>query len=199
MKDELLWWDMVRAGDENSFKKLFERYHSTLFNYGYKFTKDEDIIEDSVQEIFVIIWCKRDNIGPTGSVKNYLLKSFRRLLVRAIQRDNRIFSLGNYGDSTLPFEIELPHDISMMKKERENEIRQQLDLALSKMTARQREIIHLKYFEELSYEEISDVMGLSSRDTYKLYYRAIDSLRKYMGASNLIALLVVLNYLRSSS
>lgn len=199
MKDELQWWEMFRVGDEASFKHIFERYQSLLFNYGYKFTQDEDVIDDAVQELFVKLWYNRENLGDTASVKNYLLKSFRRILTRKLERANRFFSLQHMASDSLPFDIELPHDVDMMRKERLEEIRTQLALALQKMSARQREVIHLRFFEELSYEEISDIMGLSVKDTYKLFYRAMDSLRKYMGPIHLLALLALVAHLRSSS
>ncbi|MNR65987.1 RNA polymerase sigma factor [compost metagenome] len=64
------------------------------------------------------------------------------------------------------------------------------------MTARQREIIHLRFFEELPYTDIAEIMGLSTKDTYKLYYRALDSLKKHFGRFGLLVLLYLLNQLR---
>ncbi|GGH28732.1 sigma-70 family RNA polymerase sigma factor [Sphingobacterium alkalisoli] len=198
MKDESQWWEMFRMGDEASFKSIFERYQSLLFNYGYKFTQDENLIDDCVQELFVKLWYNRENLGDTASVKNYLFKSFRRILSRKLERASRFLSLQTISSEKLPFDIELPSDVDLMRKERLAEIRQQLSQALDKMSPRQREIIHLRYFEEMTYEEIADVMGLSIKDTYKLFYRAMDSLRKHIGKINLLALLSIVGYLRSS-
>lgn len=198
MKDESQWWEMFRMGDEASFKSIFERYQSLLFNYGYKFTQDENLIDDCVQELFVKLWYNRENLGDTASVKNYLFKSFRRILSRKLERASRFLSLQTISSEKLPFDIELPSDVDLMRKERLAEIRQQLSQALDKMSPRQREIIHLRYFEEMTYEEIADVMGLSIKDTYKLFYRAMDSLRKHIGKINLLALLSIIGYLRSS-
>lgn len=64
------------------------------------------------------------------------------------------------------------------------------------MTTRQREVIHLRFFEELPYDEIAEIMGLSTKDTYKLYYRALESLRKHFGTFGLLVLLHILNELR---
>ncbi|WP_437918112.1 RNA polymerase sigma factor [Sphingobacterium sp. LRF_L2] len=199
MEDELKWWEMFRIGDEVSFKKIFERYQGLLFNYGYKFTQDEDLIEDCIQELFVKLWYNHPNIGTTASVKNYLLKSFRRSMSRKLEQNKRFFSLQSSSAEDLPFEIELPHDVDIMRRERLSEIKQQLSKALDKMSPRQREVIHLRYFEELSYEEIADIMGLSVKDTYKLFYRAMDSLRKNIGNINLLALLALIAHLRGSS
>ncbi|MBE8719682.1 RNA polymerase sigma factor [Sphingobacterium pedocola] len=199
MEDESQWWEMFRMGDETSFKRIFERYQSLLFNYGYKFTQDENLIDDCVQELFVKLWYNRETLGATASVKNYLFKSFRRMLSRKLERANRFFSINTLTSEKLPFDIELPVDVDLMRKERLAEIQQQLALALDKMSPRQREIIHLRYFEEMTYEEIADVMGLSVKDTYKLFYRAMDSLRKYIGKVNLLALLALIGHLKATN
>lgn len=192
MKDEQLW-ELFRLGDEQSFKTIFERYNSLLFNYGYKFTKEEALIDDCVQELFVKLWYNHENIGSTLSVKNYLFKSFRRILVRKLERGKRFLSLSLSDSEHLPFDISLPHEVDFIHKERLEQIRQQLAAALAKMSPRQREIIHLRYFEELSYEEIANIMTLSVKDTYKLFYRAMGSLRKYISRNNLLAIFLILS------
>lgn len=189
-------WQMFQVGHEPSFKILFERYNHLLFNYGFKFTQDEEIIEDSIQELFVKLWCNRDTLSADVAVKNYLFKAFRRTLIKKIEQSLRRADVAQSSLDYLPFTIELPHDLSMIRQERAQEIRDKLDQALQQMTTRQREVIHLRFFEELPYEEIAEIMGLSTKDTYKLYYRALDSLRKHFGAFGLLVLLHILNTLR---
>ena len=142
------------------------------------------------------LWCNRDNLSIDVAVKNYLLKAFRRTLVKKIEQSLRRVDVTNSSVDYLPFTIELPHDLSMIRQERALEIRDKLDQALLQMTARQREIIHLRFFEELPYNEIAEIMGLSTKDTYKLYYRALDNLKKHFGRFGLLVLLYVLNHFR---
>jgi RNA polymerase sigma factor (sigma-70 family) len=189
-------WQMFQVGHEPSFKILFERYNQLLFNYGFKFTQDEAIIEDSIQELFVKLWCNRENLSTDGAVKNYLYKAFRRTLVKKIEQSLRRTEVTNSSVDYLPFTIELPHDLTIIRQERATKVRDRLDQALQQMTARQREIIHLRFFEELPYTDIAEIMGLSTKDTYKLYYRALDSLKKHFGRFGLLVLLYLLNQLR---
>ncbi|MGJ1434345.1 RNA polymerase sigma factor [Sphingobacterium siyangense] len=189
-------WQMFQVGHEPSFKILFERYNQLLFNYGFKFTQDEVIIEDSIQELFVKLWCNRENLSTDVAVKNYLYKAFRRTLVMKIEQSLRRTEVTNSSVDYLPFTIELPHDLTIIRQERAMKIRDRLDQALQQMTARQREIIHLRFFEELPYTDIAEIMGLSTKDTYKLYYRALDSLKKHFSGFGLLVLLYLLNQLR---
>lgn len=189
-------WQMFQVGHEPSFKILFDRYNQLLFNYGFKFTQDEVIIEDSIQELFVKLWCNRENLSTDVAVKNYLYKAFRRTLVKKIEQSLRRTEVTNSSVDYLPFTIELPHDLTIIRQERAMKIRDRLDQALQQMTARQREIIHLRFFEELPYTDIAEIMGLSTKDTYKLYYRALDSLKKHFSGFGLLVLLYLLNQLR---
>ncbi len=191
MKEDLILWEEFRLGIETSFKTLFIHYHAQLFNYGHKFTSDDELIEDVVQELFIKLWRNRESINNTPSVKNYLYKAFRRIIVRKLTYNSRFTSLSS-DDKDLPFQIELSHDHKMISDERLQSIRRQLNKALEQMTARQREIIHLRYFEDMSYEEIAEVMDLSTKSTYKLLYRAIDSLKEYISPINLLALLIII-------
>ena len=195
MDKELQWWQSFRFGEEEAFKLLFERYSPLLFNYGYRFTQEEHVIEDSIQEFFMKIWHNKANLNDTISVKNYIYKAFRRTLIVHVARANR---KKNIPTDLLEFDIALPHDTTIMRQERLDEIRSQLKKALDKMTSRQREVIHLRFFEELSYEEIADIMGLSVKDLYKLFYRAMDSLRKNMGTLSLMAILALIAEAKSA-
>ncbi|QIH35921.1 sigma-70 family RNA polymerase sigma factor [Sphingobacterium sp. DR205] len=196
MNTDLQIWQMFQVGHEPSFKVLFERFNHVLFNYGFKFTQDEAIIEDSIQELFVKLWCNKENLSHSVSVKRYLYHAFRRVLIKKIEQSERRTVINNSSVDYLPFTIELPHDLTMIRGERVMEIRDKLNKALEQMTARQREIIHLRFFEELPYTEIAEIMGLSTKDTYKLYYRALDSLKRQFGKFGLLVLLYLLNQLR---
>lgn len=196
MDSDLQIWQLFQVGHEASFKVLFERYNQSLYNYGFKFTQDNAVIEDSIQELFVKLWSNKENLNTDVSVKNYLYKSFRRNLIKNIEQTIKRAHVTNSAIEHLPFTIELPHDVSMIRKERVLEIKDKLDQALSNMTDRQREIIHLRFFEELTYAEIASIMGLSTKDTYKLYYRALDNLKKHFGKFGVLVLLHLINQVK---
>lgn len=193
MEYEKTIWDTFRYGDELSFRKLFEEYYGPLFNYGHKFTTDSFVIEEALQDLFVKLWNNKNNIRETGSVKNYLYKAFRRVLLRKLDYSPRLhlFSNANAADNA-PFNIQLGHDDAMIRDENHQETRQKLETALSKLSPRQREIIHLRYFEELDYEEIAVIMQLSISSAYKLLYRAIDALKIQFTPLEWIAVMYVL-------
>ncbi|NLR67615.1 sigma-70 family RNA polymerase sigma factor [Chitinophaga varians] len=191
MQDERDIWDAFRSGDESSLQAVFDKYYAPLFNYGHRFTADDHLIEDALQELFVKLWKNRESIRETGSVKNYLYKAFRRVLLRMLEAQQRKYTFSVPDDwPELPQELAYEH--TMISRERLEKISRDLATALGKMTPRQREIIHLRYYEEMEYEEIAVLMQLSVSSTYKLVYKAIDTLRQYLSKTDLLILSAVI-------
>lgn len=191
MHNQNVIWNTFRYGDETAFKTIFDQFYDQLYNYGHKFTIDTFIIEEALQDLFVKLWKNKDNLGETGSVKNYLYKAFRRVLLRKLDYAPRL-QLFAGSDEHVPFMIEPGHDNSLIQSEGLAEIRQKLVQALEKLSPRQREIIHLRYYEELEYEEIAGIMQLSVSSTYKLLYRAVDSLKAHFTPLEWIAVISLL-------
>lgn len=192
MHNEKDIWDAFRYGDENSFKVIFDQFYDHLYNYGHKFTTDDFIVEEALQDLFIKLWKNKNTIGETGSVKNYLYKAFRRVLLRKLDYAPRL-QLFAPADDNAPFRLELGHDDGLASHERLDEIRKSLAHALEKLSPRQREIIHLRYYEELEYEEIAAIMQLSVSSTYKLLYRAVDSLKTHFTPLEWIAVVYLLS------
>ena len=172
-------WSSYRNGNEASFRALYDHYYAGLLGYGCRFTKDHQAIEESIQDLFLKLWRNRASIGPAPSVKFYLYKSFRRVLARKLRNLPETVAMPEQEDP-LHFNFEIGQDEVLMQKEHIAELKRQLQAAMATMTDRQREVIYLKYYEDLSYEEISDVLSITPKATYKLVYRALDHLRDHM-------------------
>lgn len=191
MKEDKLIWDDFRFGDEAAFKHIFETYHLPLFNYGHKFTADDHVIQDALQNLFVKLWKNRGSIRETGSIKNYLYKSFRRILLRMLDLRHRKYEFSALIEDS-EWSNRLDNEQYIISRERLDDIRANLARALEKMSPRQREIIHLRYYEEIEYDEIAVIMQLSVSSTYKLLYKAIDTLRNHLSRSDLFLLTILL-------
>jgi RNA polymerase sigma factor (sigma-70 family) len=179
-KEEDIWWISYREGDERSFERIYQLYYSQLANYGGKFTQDTGIIEEGIQDLFLKLWKNRARIGQPPAIKYYLFKAFRRTLTRKLQKKDRLFFLpGNEDD--LFFQLELSPEQLLVKYEQLQDLKKQVDTILLTLTNRQREVVYLKFYEDLTYEEIADMLQMNVGGVYKLTYRALDRLRQQMG------------------
>lgn len=167
-------WSSFKAGDWNAYAKLYDRYYGLLNNYGHKFTRDASLIEDTVHDLFVKLWNNRAGLGEPESIKNYLYKSLRHILFRKLKWQSR-FSLMPEEDYT--FNVELSHDSMLILAEEELALQQNIKAVLGKLPARQQEVVFLRFYEGLSYEEIAEVMVISITSVYKVWYKALENLR----------------------
>ena len=185
-KSEDQHWKAFKTGNEASFSLLYENYSPGLYNYGSKFSIDKDLIKECIQELFVQIWTKRNTIGNPAHVKNYLYKSFRNLIVKKIaqlQKNKDFEELEDYA-----FSVRVNIEEALIDDERRKEITEQLQLTISGLTPRQKEAIFLKFYEQLSYEEIAEVMGITVKASYKLMARSLDYLRNNLSKEDLLML-----------
>lgn len=82
---EKITWHSFIEGNKSSFEELMKFFFRPLFNYGYKFIKDEELVKDTIQELFIRLWNSRERLSANVHPKAYLFASLRRALYRKTQ------------------------------------------------------------------------------------------------------------------
>lgn len=190
MHDNELWYS-YKEGDVKALEGLYEQYYSPLTNYGFKFTADNACIEESMQDLFLKLWQNRERIARPAVVKQYLYLSFRRILLRKLEYNPSRHEEELSGEH-IPFRFELISEHPVVKKERMAELIIKANTLHSTLTNRQREAVFLKYYEELSYEEIAEIMHMNTGVANILIYRAHERLREQVRDFTLLQLLYLL-------
>lgn len=170
-------WEACRNGDKTAYAFIYRAYYSRLFVYGCKFTQDKNLVEDCIQEIFTNFWINRQHFFAVKAFQAYLFVSFRNKLVRSIRDQHRSLAQ-SLSENEYDFELELSADQVIIDSEKMFEQKIILNDALTRLTERQKEIIFLKFYSNLSYEEIAGILEISVKATYKLFARAISELRQ---------------------
>lgn len=165
-------WQKFRDGSEAAYTAIYERFAPILFRYGYRWLADEDLVKDCIQDLFVHLWQSRRNLGATDSIRFYLFRSLRREIVHKVNSRKREGSVAeSFTEEEASFEEE------WIKSEEEQRRNTALSETFVHLSPRQREIIFFRFFEDMSFEEISRLMEITPRAAYKLVYRALDSIR----------------------
>jgi len=189
-------WIRFKGGDEYSFESLFNIHYDGLSSYGLKFTTNTYLIEESIQDLFVKMWNNRMTLSIPVDVRAYIFKAFRSVIFRKLQRSSR--ELVNPLDETrYKFQLEMSPDEEILDKETQEEVRRKIKKALNSLTSRQREAIYLRFYENMSYEEISEIMEIEKGASYKLVYRALDRLKAELGSSVFVVIMTHLTHLIS--
>lgn len=162
-----------------------------LLNYGFKFVKDEAFVKDCIQEVFIDLWHSRQRVAEPTHVRAYLLVSLRR----KIARNRRSLRLG--GDSPAlseeyTFSIEFSPEWWMIKEETLARKAQMISEMLNALPPRQREVIYLKYYQDLSREEISAMLNITPQTVSNLLQMAYSQLRKRFSPSAINAIFALL-------
>ena len=148
---------------KKDFEKIYLQYYPTLMVYGKAIAGDEALVEDVIQELFLKLWEKRNQLKHIETLENYLMISLRNNLRRKLQQQNK-----------MPTEIPTPESASEVLLQNEKRIEQ----LLTTLPPRQREVIFLRYYQNKSYQEIAQVLGISYQVARNFAYRALKSIRK---------------------
>jgi RNA polymerase sigma factor (sigma-70 family) len=179
MKEGKMWSDFLN-GSSAAFSQLYQIHARMLFSYGLKISNDPAIVEDCIHDLFVYLWNKRETLSQTDSPGKYIVVSFRRMMIKKLSSRQKggvipMEDLSNISDAT-PENAE-----SVWISEEDNRQEQfRLNSAMSKLSKRQQEALHLKYIQELSYEDICDIMEINYQSVRNLISRALFELRGYM-------------------
>lgn len=169
-------WAAFKNGSEKALELMYHKHVRALFNYGIKITKDEALIEDCIQEMFIDLWKRRAHLGNTHFIKFYLLKALKRKIIRKISQKKSI--LGEYEiEEDYAFEVVFSCEADLIRDELNQEQKEQINKALSILTKRQKEAIYLKFYNHLSYEQIAQVMKIDKSAVYTLIFKSVNKLR----------------------
>jgi RNA polymerase sigma factor (sigma-70 family) len=174
--DEQLW-EAFKQGNQQALAIMYQKHFFKLYNYGMKITLDADLVKDSIQDLFIHIWKNRQNLSSTTSIKYYLFKALRRKIVEEIKKNKLTHT--SYQEH-LDFVFELPHEEKIIQSQITSEQKEKLLQYLNKLPRRQKEAIFLRYYENMTPQEVSSIMSLSIESTYVLFSKALHYLRGNM-------------------
>jgi len=180
-------WQAAALGDREAFGLLFRRHYSLLYLYGSKICSDTGILEDSIQELFIELWQKKSG-QPVQSVKAYLMQALKYKLYKSFRNKKPVQHVENMADE--PFE--LSHESFLISGHENEEKSRQAIEALEKLPPRQKEVIYLKIYKGLSYEEVSTIMQINYQVVRNLLCQALKNYRKLMAPSVLPLLALLL-------
>jgi len=185
--DEYLWLQF-KEGDKSALDQIFYENISHLISYGHQFTTKRDFIDDCIQDLFIDLWEKRDRLSSTTSIRFYLLKSLKRRILRGLKKSQKTSIFSELGEVF----IEKKMHLSGPDNVKEMEASHELHKAFLSLSTLQREIIYLKYYNNLSSEQIAEILELSKKQVYNALSKAMITLRKVLTTKTLMAFNAIL-------
>lgn len=175
--DEELW-NKLREGQKTALSAIYNQEFQYLFNYGRKIFQRSELVEDCIHDLFVEIWNRHSSLGKTDSIRRYLSTSLRRKIVSVLKKESKSQSTDSFDQ--IPFDVELAIDEIIVAQEISEEQSLKLKAAFDKLTAKQKEILYLRFYQGLDYEQIAEVLDMQYQSLRNAVSRAIKHLRSDM-------------------
>ena len=150
-----------RAGDGAAWEEIVSAYSRRIYNLAYRFTSRADAAEDLTQEVFIRVYRSLDQYDPKyGDLQNWLMRLARNLIIDDYRRRQRA-PQDDYADDLEDHTYHLPsHSQSAQKELERRELGAQVQSAIDKLPADLRTCVILRDIEELSYQEIVDLLKI---------------------------------------
>ena len=175
---EMELWRSFKNGDKEAFVLIYRYYFKTLTNYGSRFTSNPLLLEDAVQDLFVSLWRRRDQLGNLGHVESpkfYLLRSLRNQLIRNSRND--VFDQAEDIDDFLDHLVSISSEQQTIDQEIVLDQTQKVRVAIANLSPRQQEAINLRFYHGMSLDQMAQIMGINKQVASNMLFKAYTVLR----------------------
>ena len=168
---DLELFSKILHDDEKAFSELFNRYYSGLCVYAFQFLHDDQKTQELVQEVFVQVWVKRKEIQVQSSVKSYLFRSVKNLLINWVNHQKveqkYLEMIRSEQDQVQPDQYFLEVDLQ-----------QKIEASVEALPQKRKEIFKLSREEGLTYREIAEKLEVSVKTVETQMGLALKQLRE---------------------
>jgi RNA polymerase sigma factor (sigma-70 family) len=184
--DDVRLMRLVGRGETNAFEELIEKHQALVAGTVARMLGSNSDVEDIAQQVFIRVWKSARRYVPRAKFTTWLLKITRNLVFNELRRTRRrahvpLQSEPGAEDPPVKDEMNLAPDASLL----ETELQRTIEEAILQLPETQRMALVLRRYEQLSYEQIAEVLDLSVPAVKSVLFRARSELRsrlsKYLG------------------
>ena len=176
--NESYWWQLFLEGDKHAFSEIFLAFHDDLYRYGIKLSRDPETVNDCIQNLFLKLWKNRNNLKPVRDIKPYLLRSLRNHIVDILELEKQTIPINREVEELTS--IEFNAEDFLISSQVEKETQEKIINLLNHLPARQRHAIYLRYFEEMEFENIAQVMNMNVQSVRNSICRGLQVMRNLL-------------------
>ena len=175
-KPDIEWWNDLKNDNPQGLGHLYDAYVDKLFISAMYITTDRELAKDAIQEVFIEIWNYRKSLGEVSNSRAYLTKVLGNILFKKL-RKSHLYVVDDIAE-TVSTDLNAEERIISLDNEMENHHR--LNIAISKLSKRQKLILELSFYQSLTYEQIADKLNLNYQSVNNLAFRTFRRLREAM-------------------
>jgi RNA polymerase sigma factor (sigma-70 family) len=169
-------WAQLQKGNQQALLALYDRHYIGLLNYGIKLTGNRELTRDCITQILLRLWDNRAKLPPVENVRSYLLTCLRREMIGELKGETARTNRNIVVQRSLS-DAELPYEEYLIESQTNKALREKLSRAFEKLTEREKELLRLRFFEDLDYDEIAAQCSITKRTAYNIIHTAIKTLK----------------------
>lgn len=167
----------LKDGNEKAFRKLFDLYYQDIYRYSISILKLNELAEENVQDVFLKVWLHRENLNIEQSFKSFLFTIAR----------NQAFNILNKAANDAQLKEEIFYNSQKSHSEgdysiREEDCKKLRKQAIKQLPPKRKQIFKMSRKQGMSYEEISQELGISVNTVKNQMSKALESIRLFFHA-----------------
>jgi len=170
----------LKKGDEAAFNKIFNEYYRALCFFSNQYVKDLDLARSLVQQFFVDLWIKKENLNVKQNSKSYLYTSVKNRSIDYLKRNNRTIQITE--------KVKEQNIVPFRDLIQEAETLDQINTSINQLPEKCKEVFLLCRFEGLKYKEVADKLNISIKTVEMQMGIALKKIREKLTNSKTINL-----------
>jgi len=176
-------WNQLRNGESQALLNLYNAYYIRLMNFGARMTSDRELTNDCISQVLIKLWNRRENLPRVENVGSYLVTCLKNELLTELKNLDKIRS-GNNNLKSEWIEQEISYEEYLFQTQTNIEIKNNLKQAFSRLSKREKQLLQMKFFDDLSYEEIALQCNITKRTAYNIIHAALKTLKADLKKKN---------------
>ncbi len=170
-------WNQLRSGDIQSLIGLYKEYYVALINFGTKMTGNRELTNDCITQVLIKLWDRRAELPEVENIRSYLITCLKNELLIELKNANKIKSENNEFKYAFAQQQEISYEEYLIQTQTNIDIRNNLSQAFSHLSKREKQLLQMKFFEDLTYEEIAAQCNITKRTAYNIIHEALKTLK----------------------
>ncbi|MDA3944278.1 MAG: RNA polymerase sigma-70 factor [Bacteroidetes bacterium] len=187
--NQLKWIEGLKAGSRKDFDEIFRRYYAELVNFCMRYVVDQDMASEIVQDMFVKLWIRRDDLLVNSSLKSYLYRATQNHALNYLNQQKIQDKYKSYiGFQTLNG-VESPLD-----KLQESDLEKEIKRAVLDLPEKRRMVFEMSRHDGLKNKQIAEKLNISVKTVENQMTKALEQLRKSLKQFLPLVLLFLLTF-----
>lgn len=181
--EDWLWMKRFQEGDGSAFERIFNKYKGLVINLAFRFLRNREAAEDIAQEVFLKIYGIKTRLEQRAKFSTWLYRVTVNASLNALKKEKPVLLSLNAPEHGDPSEPEALDHIASPKTApfetlQAEELKNIMRVKIQTLPEKLKMVITLYQFEDLSYREIADILGITQKAVEKRLYHAKEHIRR---------------------